>query len=186
MLPVHRFLSGVFFLLLAACPRPSTPADASKSIPGPPDGGTHHTERLARTSWKSDTARACGTRGACVAASPSGALANDPGEAGFAVDGSPVDAMPGAGGRCRVVDDDVLASSKGPPARATLWGPSGATPLAAWQPPVTVDGDYFALETSFSPDGKWLAIARLAVHLGDEAPVVDVAGLEVRAAPACR
>jgi hypothetical protein len=67
-----------------------------------------------------------------------------------------------------------------------LIGAKERTALDAWKAPRDVDGDYFAVETSFSPDGKWLAIVHSAVGIGEEGRLVDVIDAQVRAAPPCR
>ena len=50
--------------------------------------------------------------------------------------------------------------------------------------PGSVDGDYFAIETSFR--GGRLGLARVSVGLGEGERLVRVISVEVRAAPACR
>ncbi|MSP62349.1 MAG: hypothetical protein EXR72_18855 [Myxococcales bacterium] len=190
-------------LSLTACPRrdPATPAAA---LPAPalgprvalPDGGVHHTERLAWTAWRADGAfAACGRRtadftvagtlrGCVIVERPGGSPAplDWSGDPAFRRESAPVDAAPGG---CRVLLDDVPGDPGAPAARATLQGPSGATVLDAWKPPPAVDGDYFAIETSFSPDGRLLAVIHTAIGLGPDERTVDVAGIELRPAPAC-
>lgn len=149
----------------------------------------HHTERLARVGWRGESFVACGdsrgreSRCRMIDRAGAAAVAAASPPAGYADDASPPDRAPGA---CRVRFDDVPGDPGAPAARATLVGPAGAQPLDAWRPAREVDGDYFAVETSFSPDGKWLALVHTAVGIGEDERRVEVAGAEVRAAPACR
>jgi hypothetical protein len=176
------------------------------ATPGPPakvvlpDGGVHHTERLAWVAWRAGGANptfaACGRRTAdlgvqgqlcgCVVVERAGA-APTPGawteDAGFIRDRSAVEFAPGG---CRVLLDDVPGDPGAPPARATLLGPGARLAIDEWRPPATVDGDYFAIETSYSPDGRWLAVVRAAVGIGDADRLVELSSVEVRPAPTCR
>ena len=158
-----------------------------------PADGIHHTERLAWSAWlPSGAFIACGRTtddfskqgrlGKCLTAAPGPAPAPATWPAGAARDASPVDAAPAG---CKVLLDDIPGDPGAPPARATLVGPTGKTPLAEWKPPREVDGDYFALETSFSPDGKTLALARTSVGRGEGDQRVDVVSVELRPAPPC-
>ena len=191
-------------LLALGCPRrDGTPPPRHASAPSGdgkvalPDGGMRHDQRLAWVAWagdrpafgacgrRTDDLASLGQRGRCwVVEGPGAAPVERDWTAlpGFVQDRSPVDQAPG---RCRVAVDDVGGDPAAPPARATLVGPGGAQEIAAWAVPATVDGDYFALETSFSPDGRWLAVVRAAVGLGGER-LVEIAGVEVRPAPPCR
>jgi hypothetical protein len=192
-------------LATAGCPR----RDAPPTSPPPPlspgpagptaDGGLHHTERLAKLGWRADGAfRACGDppSGSGAAGKPSRPgpclVVPRPGERAVAVpapppdyrdDTTPFDRAPGG---CHLRFDDAPGDPGAPAARATLVGAAAATPLDAWSPERTVDGDYFAIEASFSPDGKWLALVHVAVGIGEDERRVDVVGAEVRAAPGCR
>lgn len=178
----------------------SPPPPASLGPAGQlPDGGMHHSERLAWSGWSHDGRFiACSRRTDDLAqrGQLTRCLVARPGEppqtvdgptavsaVAFTYDSASIDVGPGA---CRVRFDDVPGDPGAPPARATLIGPAGMTPLASWKPAPEVDGDYFALETSLSLDGKWLAVVRVAVGLGDGEQSVDVTGIELRPAPACR
>ena len=82
--------------------------------------------------------------------------------------------------------DDAPGDPGAPPARATLVDPTHSQLLDEWLPPNSVDGDYFAIETSFSPDGKWLAIVHSSVGIGEGDRLVTVVDVAVRPAPSCR
>ena len=71
-------------------------------------------------------------------------------------------------------------------ASATLVSPTGREPLDDWKPDASVGGDVYAVELSFSPEGQWMAVARLGVHLGEGERIVEIHGVEIRAVPACR
>jgi hypothetical protein len=190
---------------LAGCPR----RDAPPTSPPPPqsagpsgalaDGGMHHTERLAQAGWRSDGAfQACGDfpwardqpgkplrPGPCLVVARAGELpiAVPAPQPGYAADASPPERAPGG---CRVRFDDAPGDPGAPAARATLVGTTARAALDAWKAPREVSGDYFAVETSFSPDGKWLAIVHSAVGIGEEGRLVGVIDAEVRAAPPCK
>lgn len=195
-------------LALAGCPR-REPVSAPLSPPPPvsagpkvalPDGGLRHTERLAVVGWDAGGAFwACARRaeefapgaaekiGRCVVVAAPGAEAKAAAFApgAFTRDVSPPDAAPG---RCRVLHEDIPGDPGLPPeaaARATLVGPGARAPIDAWRPPLSVDGDYFALETSFSPGGDWLAIVRTAVGRGEGEQSADVVAASVLVAPRC-
>src|SRR5262249_27264568 len=102
---------------------------------------------------------------------------------GYAADASPPEHAPGG---CRVQLDDAPGDPGAPAARATLVGPKERAALDAWTPAREGNGASFAAETSFSPDGKWLAIVHSAVGIGEEGRLVDVIDAQVRAAPACK
>ncbi len=190
-----RRLFLVAALALAGCPKrdaaPTSPPPPPSAGPRGPDGGAHHTERFASAAWRPDGAfRTCGERGGrpagCKAvARPGEPAADSPseGDVRYLPDRAPFDAAPGG---CRVLFDDATGDPGAPAARATLKGPAAATPIDAWKAPPNVDGDYFAVETSFSPDGKWLAVIHTAVGLGADERLVEVKDVEVRPAPPCR
>lgn len=183
----------------AGCsPRAASPPAPPPVPPGPklalPDGGMRHTERLLQGGWVAPGCwMVCGHRGsgkdvAGLACRQVGAAESPcqsaPGSRTVTVDPTPPDSAPGG---CRVWLEDISGDpAVRRPARATLIAPAGRTPLDEWSPAATDDGDYFAIETSFSPDGKWLGVARLAVGIGDGDKVVRVVSAEVRRAPPCR
>lgn len=88
-----------------------------------------------------------------------------------------------APGGCRVLLEDSKGSG---PARASLIGPRERVLLGEWQPGPEVGGDVYSLETSFSADGRQLALLQWSVGVGDDGLLVELKGAEVRAAPACR
>ena len=183
-------------LVLSACARPRLEPPSPMPYRPAVDAGIHHTARLGWSAWRGDGAFAiCGRRTSdlttagklrgCLQVPAAGAasfpLAGELDAFGSRDATSPEAAL----GGCQIVLDDVVAAASGPPARATLIGKTTRTLLGEWRPALNIDGDYFALEVSFSPDGKWLALARIAVGLGED-QTVDIAGVEVRGTPPCR
>ena len=200
----------VVITLLAGCPRKDAVAPVGVTPPvsaGPkvalPDGGMRHTERLAVTGWSQAGAFwACSQRtaefgqpgrtGRCLVVEKAGdaAMQHEFAEGAITPDAAREGGRPDAApGRCRVLFED-LTGDPGLPAeaaaKATLYGPPAPIALDAWKPPRTLDGDYFAVETSFSPDGKRLAIVHTAVGVGEGERSAEVVSVEVRAAPDCR
>ena len=193
----------VGLLLVAGCPKrdAALPGQAAgEAVVAAPPPGTHHTTRLAHGAWRGDGAYGvCGRRSSdltvagqltrCVvvehvAASPRPFdWSADP---SFLIDRSPVEAGPAG---CRFRHDDVSGDPSSPAARATLLGLGGDGAhdllIDAWKAPPSVDGDYFAIVTSLSPDGRFLAIVHSAVGIGDSDHIVEVAGVELRLAPPC-
>ena len=162
----------------------------------PPERAVRHTERLALVAWKGSLFGACGrlttepavpgvAKGCVVVGEPAAAAAplDWTSDRGFVRDTSPADAGPNG---CRVLFDDAPGDPSAPPARATLQGQAAQLPLDAWRPQSTVDGDYFAIETSFSPDGKWLGVVHTAVGIGEGEQRIEVVSAELRPAPVCR
>jgi hypothetical protein len=98
-------------------------------------------------------------------------------------DERPPNAVPWS--RCTI---ELRGSLKGDSqsASATLVSPTGREPIEAWTPDASVAGDLYAVELSFSPEGKWLAIVRLAVHLGEGERIVEIPSVDIRPVPACR
>ncbi len=182
-------------LLLAGCPKrdpaPVTPPPAPSPGPAGPvsDGGKHHTERFAEVAWKPDgTFRYCSVRGKpikCMTIAKAGDAPQPApdADASFAIDRSPPSS---ATGNCKVAFDDAGGDPGAPPAKASLRGPAGTQPIDEWHPAQTDNGDFFLVETSFSPDGKWLAVLHVAVGVGIDEQTADVIHAEVRAAPICR
>ena len=54
--------------------------------------------------------------------------------------------------------------------------PTGREPIDDWKPDATVGGDIFADELSFSPEGKWMAVAHLGIHLGEGERIIEIHG----------
>jgi hypothetical protein len=90
-------------------------------------------------------------------------------------------AVPWPANRCSVA---LAGDSKG--ATATLVTPTGREPIDDWKPDATVGGDLFADELSFSPEGKWMAVARLGIHLGEGERIIEIHGVDIKQVPACR
>lgn len=187
---------GALPAVLTACvrhaplsPRPVEPAAAVE------DAGIHHTVRLGWSAWRADgTFAICGRRTNAFeeAGSLRGCLAvrapqlpamslDWTKDASFVHDATPPDRAPGS---CRVLLEDIVPTPLGPPARTTLVSPRQRLKLAEWLPAATIDGDYFTIEASFSPDGRWLALARLAIGIGEDR-TVDVVDVELQPAPPC-
>lgn len=97
--------------------------------------------------------------------------------------GRPDETPPNAGPwqRCAV---ELKGDSKG--ATATLLTPTGREAIEDWKPDSKVGGDVYGLELSFSPEGKWMAVLHLGIHLGDGERIVEVSSVDIRTVPACR
>src|SRR5262249_32375616 len=85
---------------------------------------------------------------------------------------------PGPWDRC-----SVKLTGDPPGAAATLVTPTGEEPIDDWKPDATVGGDVFADELSFSPEGKWMAVAHLGIHLGEGERIVEVHDVEIKQVP---
>jgi len=94
-------------------------------------------------------------------------------------DATPPNAVPWQ--RCAV---ELTGDHSG--ATATLLTPTGRQPIDDWKPDASVGGDLFADELSFSPEGKWMAVAHLGIHLGEGERIVEVHGVDIKQVPACR
>jgi hypothetical protein len=88
--------------------------------------------------------------------------------------------------RCSVELEPAKLLPKAEPARAWLRSPSGRNVLDEWAPDAGVNGDAFVIELSFSPEGKWMAVAHLAIGLGEGERAVDFSSVTLRELPACR
>jgi hypothetical protein len=97
--------------------------------------------------------------------------------------GRPDETPPNAGpwDRCSV---EVQGDTRG--ALATLLTPTGRESIEDWKPDAKVGGDVYAVELSFSPEGRWMAVARVAIHLGEGERIIEIPSVEIRAVPACR
>ncbi|HXU70599.1 MAG TPA: hypothetical protein VN947_14780 [Polyangia bacterium] len=94
-------------------------------------------------------------------------------------DATPPNAVPFS--RCSV---ELAGDSHG--ASATLVTPTGREPIDDWKPDATVPGDLFADELSFSPEGKWMAVVHLGIHLGEGERIIEVHDVDIKQIPACR
>jgi hypothetical protein len=84
--------------------------------------------------------------------------------------------------------DRCTVESKGDSqgATATLLTPTGRETIEDWRPDPKIGGDVFAIELSFSPEGRWMAVVRLAIHLGEDERIVEIPSVDIRSVPACR
>jgi hypothetical protein len=71
-------------------------------------------------------------------------------------------------------------------ATAVLVTPTERTLIDDWRPTLDTHGDRFLVELSFSPEGKWMAVEHVAVHLGEGERIVEIPSVEIRPVPACR
>ena len=71
-------------------------------------------------------------------------------------------------------------------ASATLLTPTSRESIEEWKPDAQVGGDLYGLELSFSPEGQWMAVVHVAVHLGDGERIVEIPSVDIRPVPACR
>jgi hypothetical protein len=94
-------------------------------------------------------------------------------------DDKPPNAVPWS--RCSV---ELKGDTQG--ALATLLTPTTRETLEDWKPDASVGGDVYALELSFSPEGNWLAVVHLAVHLGEGERIIEIPHVDIRPVPACR
>jgi hypothetical protein len=183
-----------WLLQAAACaPAPTRNTDQGSARAVLLEGGRRG-PRLGWVAWGAKGALiACGRRAAsaadagsperCLRIEGPGATPEEvpPGE----LDAGRRDTTPAewAPGGCRVLLED---SRDAGPARASLVGPRGRVTVGEWQPAPNVGGDVYSLETSFSADGRHLALLRLSVGVGDDGILVELKDAEVRAAPPCR
>ncbi len=71
-------------------------------------------------------------------------------------------------------------------AQLTMVTPTGKEPLEDWRPEAKVAADAYDVEVSFSPEGKWMAVVHVAIHLGDGERIIEIPSVDIRAVPACR
>ena len=71
-------------------------------------------------------------------------------------------------------------------ASAIMHTPTSTETIDDWKPDAKVGGDVYADELSFSPEGKWMAVVHLAIHLGDGERIVEIPSVDIRTIPACR
>jgi hypothetical protein len=64
--------------------------------------------------------------------------------------------------------------------------PTERTLLDDWKPGNDVQGDRFTVELSFSPEGKWMAVEHVAIHVGEGERIIEIPSVEIRPVPACR
>ncbi len=98
------------------------------------------------------------------------------------------DAMPASfGGRCHL---EIAQGQRMPamtPAKLVWVGPSGKKVLEQWTPndAEAVDADAYTIETTFAPEGEWMAILHVSVGLGDGERIVRVPYAKMIRVPAC-
>jgi hypothetical protein len=88
--------------------------------------------------------------------------------------------------RCAIELEDAQLVPVAKPARAFVVSPTGKTLIEEWTADPKLNGDLFALEVSFSPEGQWMAVAKLAIGLGEGERTVEMAGVDILPVPACR
>ncbi|MCU1278152.1 MAG: hypothetical protein JWM53_1698 [bacterium] len=180
-----RAVAALAFALVAGCaaPRPRPPLKTPTGAP----------MRLGWVTWSDvneivycnqrldDNGNRIGVLGPCwhLAAGESPKKMMSWLNAGRADDTSPL-AVPWQQ-RCSV---ELKGDTQG--ASATLVSPTGREPIDEWKPDAKTGGDLYAVELSFSPEGKWMAVAHLGVHLGEGERIIEIHGVEIRAVPACR
>ena len=87
-----------------------------------------------------------------------------------------------AGCAVDAVDADLVQHK---PARAEWVAPSGRAPLDEWQPDPKLQADVYRIEASFSPEGQTLALAHVAIHVGEGERIIEFADVKLLAMPAC-
>ena len=101
---------------------------------------------------------------------------------------SPDTAPSSLGGRCKI---ELVQGQRAPelvPARVTWVTPTRRQVLDDWMPtddPAAIEADGFTVETSFAPEGEWMAILHVAVGLGEGERVVQVPSAKLLKVPAC-
>ena len=183
-------------------PNATAEAPAAKELSPPPGSQPRHTERFAWVGWRVDGEHAwfgvCDRRTRefaepgklerCRVIADGGGRAFDgdswSGDERFVRDETSPDFAPG---RCRVWFQDLGGTASSMVASAYHVDENGLSlrAIADWHPEPSIEADYLALETSFSPDGKWVALLRSAVGLGSGDLRVDVLNVELRRAPTC-
>jgi hypothetical protein len=102
---------------------------------------------------------------------------------------SPPDTTPASyGGRCHLEIEQGQRTPALKPARLTWVTPSGRKVLDDWMPtddPDAIEADGYTIETTFAPEGEWMAILHVAVGLGDGERVVRVPHAKMIRVPAC-
>ncbi len=102
-------------------------------------------------------------------------------------DSSPANGYPPAwSDRCHFEIERSRLGSKPTPARIWMITPTARELLSEWTPEPTREEKVFALEPSFSPEGKWMAISRVTLKQEEGQRVIEVDAAELREVPACR
>lgn len=179
---------AVAALAIAACksqppaaPTSTPPTVKTSALPGTTPPGIRHTERLATAMWHGGTFSTCADAVNLKGCRTVTAEPPPPSGATFTPDPHPYHWAPGT---CHVSFDDAAGPGVNV-ASASMVGPGTHVVLDTWHIGPTDNGDYFAVETSFSPDGKWLAIIHTGVSLGVDERTVEIASVRVIPAPPC-
>jgi hypothetical protein len=187
-------------VVLCGCAHHATHADTKVKTAIAPAVGEH--VRLAAVMWPTKTAIITCTRRLDDAAEPEGVAGPchrlEVGETervkvvswatlGRFDDGPPDDVPKSFGGRCRL---EITRGERNPLHEATLtWvTPTKRVKLDDWMPsddPETVEADQFTIETSFAPEGSWLAVLHVAIGLGEGERIVQIPHAEIIPVPAC-
>jgi hypothetical protein len=103
---------------------------------------------------------------------------------GEAPDTTPANAAPDPD--CWIEIEEGALVPKERPARLTWNTHAGRRVLDEWTPDPKLQADRFTLEASFGPGGKYLAVLRVAIGLGDGERTVEIDGARLVPLPACR
>ncbi len=183
--------AALLLLALTGCPKNVEVKRAVTPAAGSPGSRPH----LAWLSWSDantllvcnrrvdDQANTVGTPGPCLRV-----RAEQPLEPGVAftpatADRANADAAPWSS--CPLTLEDAQSVPARKAARIMQRTPAGPRELEQWMPGAQVQGDAFQLEASFSPNGKWMAIVRVAVGLGEGERTVEIAGARLVPTPDC-
>ena len=98
-------------------------------------------------------------------------------------DTSAADAGPWHG--CWLELDDAQLVPRETPARAWFVTPGEKRLLEEWHPEPTLTADQYRLEASISPEHKWLALAHLAIGLGEGERIVEIPAARLLPLPDC-
>ena len=182
--------------LLGGCAHPHVVVPKHAEVPGP------SSVRLAAVMWPTrkaiitctrridDQAHAVGVAGPCMrleAGEPEPVKVVSWATLGRFDDDAPDHVPASFGGRCKL---EIVPGQRTPLRETTLtWvTPTKRVKLDDWMPSddeAVIEADRFTIETSFAPEGEWLAILRVGVGLGDGERIVQVASAKLVATPAC-
>ena len=94
------------------------------------------------------------------------------------------DASPGP--RCKIELEDAQLLPTPKPARVFVTVGGERKLLDEWKPDKAMSGDAFAIEPSFSPDGKTVAYVHVAIGLGEGERIVEIPDARLAPAPECK
>jgi hypothetical protein len=98
-------------------------------------------------------------------------------------DRTAADAGPWA--QCSLELEDAKLVPPATPAKLWLVTPTGKRELEAWPPEANLTADAYQYEVSFSPDGAWMAVLRLAIGLGEGERTIELVGAKLHPVPKC-